>query len=381
MTTFDLAYCNSCRSCYTKSFQTPSQSTKYYARQHKLLSRKFESDHSHSLSTATTQTQHLDPFELVRSDLQTLSDDIKQELHPYEKELASVSQYHFDGKGKSFRPMIAMLMAKAVNTHNEKPLELSRNQRKCAMIAEMIHTSSLVHDDVIDDSDTRRGKPSIHKNWGERKAILGGDYIMAMASMALARMGNERIVLAYSQILEDLVKGEFMQLGSKEDENERFAHYLKKTFKKTASLIANSCKSVAILAESTEETIEMAYQYGRNVGIAFQLVDDLLDFTSCENVMGKPTAADLKLGLATAPVLFAAQQHPSLNEMIMRRFSQPGDVAAARQYVAKSDGVEQTRYLATQHCNAAIQNIRTFKHSIEQDALVTVTSKVINRLK
>uniref|UniRef100_A0A672NW00 Prenyl (decaprenyl) diphosphate synthase, subunit 1 n=1 Tax=Sinocyclocheilus grahami TaxID=75366 RepID=A0A672NW00_SINGR len=126
-----------------------------------------------------------------------------------------------------------------------------------------------------------------------------------------------------------------MQLGSKENENERFKHYLEKTFKKTASLIANSCKAVSILVNSDPEVHEIAYQYGRNVGIAFQLVDDILDFTSSAKRLGKPSAADLKLGLATGPVLFACQQFPELHAMIMRRFSSDGDVDRAWQYVLK----------------------------------------------
>lgn len=99
-----------------------------------------------------------------------------------------------------------------------------------------------------------------------------------------------------------------MQLGSKETENERFTHYLTKTYRKTASLIANSLKAVAILGGADEQLSEIAFQYGRNIGLAFQLVDDLLDFVASSESMGKPTAADLKLGLATAPVLFACEK-------------------------------------------------------------------------
>ncbi|KAK2175645.1 hypothetical protein NP493_717g01054 [Ridgeia piscesae] len=249
------------------------------------------------------------------------------------------------------------------------------------MIAEMIHTASLVHDDVVDSSETRRGKMSVQSSWGQKNAIVAGDYIMSVSSIMLARVGNNQVMEAFSQILEDLVAGEFMQLGSKEDESERFNHYMMKTFKKTASLLANSCKSVAILGECSAEIIECAYQYGRNVGIAFQLVDDLLDFTSSEALMGKPTAADLKLGLATAPVLFAALEHPELNAMIMRRFSEPGDVATAWNLVAKSNGVAQTKMLARQHCQEALKHLMQLRPSQERSALVTVMHKVLNRLK
>ncbi|KAA0704951.1 Decaprenyl-diphosphate synthase subunit 1 [Triplophysa tibetana] len=322
-----------------------------------------------------------DPFSLVQNDLQSLYEDIKKELFVSKAELKSLCDYYFDGKGKAFRPMIVVLMARACNVHSNKEGVLLPAQRSIAMISEMIHTASLVHDDVIDDSDRRRGKHTINQVWGERKAILAGDFILSVASMALARIGNNAVVSVLSQVIEDLVRGEFMQLGSKENENERFKHYLEKTFKKTASLIANSCKAVSILVNSDPEVHEIAYQYGRNVGIAFQLVDDVLDFTSCAKHLGKPSAADLKLGLATGPVLFACQQFPELHSMIMRRFSTDGDVDRAWHYVLKSDGVEQTNYLAQRYCQEAIRQISRLRPSTERDALIRLTEMVLSRDK
>ncbi|KAG9276766.1 decaprenyl-diphosphate synthase subunit 1 [Astyanax mexicanus] len=322
-----------------------------------------------------------DPFSLAQKDLKNLYEDIKKELLVSKAELKALCDYYFDGKGKAFRPMIVVLMARACNIHSNQESDLLPGQRAIAMISEMIHTASLVHDDVIDGADTRRGKTTINEVWGERKAILAGDFILSAASMALARIGNNAVVSVLSQVIEDLVRGEFMQLGSKENENERFKHYLEKTFKKTASLIANSCKAVSILANSDPEVHEIAYQYGKNVGIAFQLVDDVLDFTSCANHLGKPSAADLKLGLATGPVLFACQQFPELHSMIMRRFCSDGDVDRAWQYVLESDGVEQTNYLAQRYCQEAIRQISRLQQSAERDALIRLTELVLIRDK
>ncbi|KAK3859078.1 hypothetical protein Pcinc_034771 [Petrolisthes cinctipes] len=184
---------------------------------------------------------------------------------------------------------------------------------------------------------------------------MAGDYILSVASTMLARIRNEEVLVVLSQVLADLVQGEFMQLGSKENENERFAHYLKKTFKKTASLLAYSCKAVAILSGADEDVQEVAFQYGRNIGIAFQLVDDQLDFVATSSQIGKPTGADLKMGMATAPVLFACEKFPELNPMIMRRFQEAGDVQRALELVHQSDGIEQTMFLARQHCQEAIK--------------------------
>ncbi|XP_044280705.1 all trans-polyprenyl-diphosphate synthase PDSS1 isoform X2 [Varanus komodoensis] len=245
----------------------------------------------------------------------------------------------------------------------------------------MIHTATLVHDDVIDDANSRRGKMTVNQIWGERKAVLAGDFILSAASLILARIGNATIISVITQVIEDLVRGEFLQLGSKENENERFAHYLEKTFKKTASLIAHSCKAVSILSCPDPNVHEIAYQYGKNIGIAFQLIDDVLDFTSCSEKLGKPTLADLKLGIATGPVLFACQQFPEINAMIMRRFSLPGDVQRTQEYVLKSGGIQQTIYLAQRYCHEATREISKLRPSPERDALVQLAEAVLLRDK
>lgn len=324
--------------------------------------------------------QYKDPYTLAQKDMKNLYDEIKTQL-AVSSDLKEICDYYFDGKGKAFRPMVVILMGKACNLHHGKSRELLKSQHSVGMIVEMIHTASLVHDDVIDGSETRRGKITVNKIWGERKAILAGDFVLSSASMALARLGNTTVVSIFTRAIEDLVRGEFMQLGSKETENERFVHYLEKTFKKTASLIANSCKAVSILGNCNSEVQEIAYQYGRNLGIAFQLVDDMLDFTSSTNQLGKPTAADLKLGLATGPVLFACQQFPDLHALILRRFSSDGDVDLAWKYVQQSDGVQQTCYLAHQYCQEAIRQVSMLHPSPERDALIQLAEIVLNRHK
>ncbi|XP_037077463.1 decaprenyl-diphosphate synthase subunit 1-like isoform X1 [Pollicipes pollicipes] len=324
-----------------------------------------------------------DTSKTTEDDIRHMFTDIVQELSTTDNQLLKdIASYYFDGQGKAVRPMITCLTARAINSHAHPHRRfLLPSQRRVAMITEMIHTASLVHDDVIDASDTRRGKASVNKYWGQKRAIMAGDYILSVASTMLARIRNDDVTLVLSQVLADLVQGEFMQLGSKENENERFAHYLRKTFKKTASLIAYSCKAVAILGGADDEIQEVAFQYGRNVGMAFQLVDDLLDFVSSSNLMGKPAAADLRLGLATAPVLFACEKFPELNPMIMRRFTEPGDVEKAYRWVMDSEGPRQTRILAETHCAEAIRHISQLQTSPEQRSLVQLTDRVLNRMK
>ena len=161
--------------------------------------------------------------------------------------------------------------------------------------------------------------------------------------------------------------------------------------------MAYSCRANAVLARLNISLVEQAFQYGRNIGIAFQLVDDLLDFivsaeqlgkkivmtAVCKDVTipGKPAAADLKLGLATAPVLFAAEKFPELNEMIGRRFEAEGDVERAFELVQQSGGLDETRDLAKKHCDAAIAALGHFADSKYKAALVDMCDKVLNRMK
>lgn len=326
----------------------------------------------------------VDPYQLLEDDLKDvyvyIRDALKRNTH--QKDLYEIATYYFDGHGKAIRPMVALLMARAINYHMYKENGgLLSSQREVAMISEMIHTASLVHDDVIDQSDFRRGKPSVNVVWNHKKVTMAGDFILAVASIMIARLRNNDVTLVLSQVITDLVQGEFMQLGSKETENERFAHYLTKTYRKTASLIANSLKAVALLAGNDEELSHISYQYGRNLGLAFQLVDDLLDFVSSSDAMGKPTAADLKLGLATAPVLFACEKYPELNPMIMRRFQEPGDVEKAFELVHKSRGLEQTQFLAKQHCQEAMRLANMLHESPYQKGLIVAADYVLNRMK
>jgi len=319
---------------------------------------------------------------LVYRDLQNLYGDIREALSHTHPELKNIAQYYFSGEGKAVRPVITMCMARAVNHHLDcNTIDVLEKQQKVAQIAEMIHTASLVHDDVIDAADSRRGKPSINILWGQKKSIMAGDYILAVASGMLARLQNEQVIILLSQVLSDLVQGEFMQLGARENEKERFTHYTNKTFKKTASLIAYSCQAVSVLSGADTDLQNVSFEFGHQLGMAFQLVDDLLDFIATSAQLGKPAAADLRLGIATAPVLFAARKFPELNPLIMRRFQEPGDAEAALEFVLRSDGLQQTKELARSYCDEAVVQLGQLSTSPYQQALVTLTHQLLHRMK
>jgi len=313
----------------------------------------------------TTGETHSSTINTIKDDLRLIHGDILQHLGCPEQELNDLATYHFDAKGKLIRPMIICSMARSLNQQQDNFLH--KNQRCVATLGEMIHTASLIHDDVVDSSDRRRGKPAAAVKWGPRKAVLAGDYILGISSVMLARIGNTDVIRLLSRVIQDLVRGEFMQLSTKESDAEQFQDYLDKTFCKTASLFANTCKAVALLGSypgiDVAQTADLAFDFGKNFGMAFQLIDDLLDVTATDDDLGKPATADLKLGLSTAPVLFASQQFPELQTLILRRFSESGDIERALDLIDQSDGKARTYHLAEQYANEACRILSKFPQS------------------
>lgn len=247
----------------------------------------------------------------------------------------------------------------------------------------MIHTASLLHDDVIDMADVRRGVGSVNRVFGNKLAVLAGDFLLARASVCLARLRNVEVIELLSTVIEHLVRGEVMQMQAAfRDQNAldtAFNMYMRKTYYKTASLMANSCKAAALLAGHPPAVCESVFLYGKHVGLAFQLVDDMLDFEGTLESLGKPALNDLRQGLTTAPVLFATQNHPAMIKLIKRKFEAPGDVEQACEMVTSSNGLEKTRSLALGHAQMALDAVAHFKPSPERDALAAVVKRVVSR--
>ncbi|KAJ9581619.1 hypothetical protein L9F63_023202 [Diploptera punctata] len=323
--------------------------------------------------TASTPECSVDSRKLIEDDLKDLYTGIIQELERVTKssELQEIATYYFDVRGKGFRPMLTILMAKAVNYHiNKDKSKLLMSQKHLAMISEMVHVATLMHDDVVDEEKTRRGRPSINILWDPKKVTLAGEFVWMVAVMMTSRLKNDDVTMLISELVLNIVQGELLQLGIGETENEGFKNYMMKTHLKTANPFAYTMKSTALLTGATEDVCEMALQYGRNLGIAFQLVDDVLDLP-----------ADLKEGLTTAPVLFACEQFPELNMIAKRGFKEPGDVERTAELVMCSQGVEQTQFLARKHGNEAAKQVSLLAESPYKKALQVLTEFVINRVK
>jgi len=203
--------------------------------------------------------------------------------------------------------------------------------------------------------------------------------LLARASIALAQLQNLRVVELLATVIANLVEGEVMQMKTDQKQLLNFDHYIQKTYLKTATLIAKSCQASVILAGQAEDVADIAYQFGRNFGLAFQLVDDMLDFTGTSDELGKPAAADLELGLITAPVLFALEEAPELMPLVRRQFRESGDPARAREIVLRTQGIQRTRQMADEYCQRAVAAIMQLPESDARSCLVNLAEKAISR--
>jgi len=415
-------------------------------------------------NTANTDQEQAQLLEHVNEDLNKILNNILALTTTDHPTLQKVAAYCFQKRGKSFRPRIVSLISRALNYHQSittiptttttttttaTPIPIptphndnnvihwcSRFSHDCkdgifgqvldvqlqlAEIVEMIHTASLIHDDIIDQAETRRGVPSLHQAFTSKMAVLAGDFLLARASQSLARLRNHDVTDLMASSIANLVEGEFMQLdheherhrmnntsnngynnnsfnwqemvGMNEPDSKHFFYnnyqdkelsafdlYLKKTYLKTASLITKACRSAALLANLPPQLVHSATEYGENLGIAFQLIDDVLDFIGSTEKMGKATGSDLAAGLATAPVLYAQEDFPDhLTPLIDRRFSLPGDAHLVRQFVAQSKGVEKARHLAKQYSDRAMQALSFLVPSPAKSALIRIAEEVLTR--
>ncbi|XWS71545.1 hypothetical protein CRYUN_Cryun03dG0146900 [Craigia yunnanensis] len=343
--------------------------------------------------------ERLDPFSLVADELSLIASRLRSMVVTEVPNLASVAEYFFKigAEGKRFRPTVLLLMATALNVHitevppagvgDTLPTNLRTNQQRIAEITEMIHVASLLHDDVLDDADKRRGVGSLNAVMGNKLAVLAGDFLLSRACVALASLKNTEVVTLIATVVENLVTGETMQLTTASKQRFSMEYYMQKTYNKTASLISNSCKSIAILAGHTAEVAILAFEYGKNLGLAFQLIDDVLDFTGTSASLGKGSLSDIRHGIITAPILFAMEEYPQLRAVVDQGFDNPANVDIALEYLGKSSGIQRTKELAMKHAKLAAAAIDSLPVSDDEDvirsrqALVDLTQKVIARNK
>lgn len=321
-------------------------------------------------------TSALSLFSPVEADLSLLSENLKQLVGARHPILYAAAEHLFGASGKRVRPAIVLLLSRAASTDGG----ITPRHRRLAEITEMIHTASLVHDDVVDESEVRRGIPTVHSSFGNRVAVLAGDFLFAQSSWYLANLDNLEVVKLLSQVIMDLAEGEIRQGLNRFDAGLSLEAYLEKSYYKTASLIANSAKAAAVLSDVPPTWADDFYTYGRHLGLAFQIVDDILDFTGSADALGKPAGSDLKSGNLTAPVLYAMEEKPYIETLVEREFAQEGDLEQALALVLDSDGIQRSRDLAAQHVQTAVQHLECLPSSESRQALINLGDYVLRRL-
>uniref|UniRef100_A0A0E0BR73 all-trans-nonaprenyl-diphosphate synthase [geranyl-diphosphate specific] n=1 Tax=Oryza glumipatula TaxID=40148 RepID=A0A0E0BR73_9ORYZ len=318
-------------------------------------------------------------LEVVADDLLKLNNNLKSLVGAENPVLVSAAEQIFGAGGKRLRPALVFLVSRAT-AELAGLLELTTEHQRLAEIIEMIHTASLIHDDVIDDSGMRRGKETIHQLYGTRVAVLAGDFMFAQSSWFLANLENIEVIKLISQVIKDFASGEIKQASTLFDCDITLDDYLLKSYYKTASLIAASTRSAAIFSGVSTAICEQMYEYGRNLGLSFQVVDDILDFTQSAEQLGKPAGSDLAKGNLTAPVIFALQDEPQLREIIDSEFSETDSLATAIELVHRSGGIKRAHELAREKGEIAIQSLQCLPRSEFRSTLENMVKYNLERI-
>lgn len=316
-------------------------------------------------------------FDLVRADLDRVEREISLESISSVDAVTAIGQYLQAGGGKRLRPILLLLAAKLAGKANDTAVRLGA-------VVEMIHTATLVHDDVIDFAKTRRGRPSINVVWGNHVSVLAGDWLYMQAFQVALRERNFHVLDLLIALTQRMVEGELLQLEliGKADITE--TDYMELIDRKTASLFS-ACTRLGASVGGADDLVENQLgEFAWNLGIAFQLVDDILDFTSREKILGKPVGNDLREGKVTLPLIYALQQATAEERKLIETVLTDGNyeqvpLLKILQILQKYQGIERARERAREFADKARVLIQQFPDSPFQRALFSVTEMVTDR--
>ncbi len=316
-------------------------------------------------------------FDLVRDDLQKVEHEISLESIASVEAVSSIGQYLQAGGGKRLRPMLLLLCSKLLAPTSPSGIRL-------AAVVELIHTATLVHDDVIDLAKTRRGRPSINVVWGNHTSVLAGDWLYMQAFQVALRERNFHILDVLIGLTQAMVEGELIQLEriGKMDVSE--ADYMELVDRKTACLFSACARLGAVVAGATEEIENQLGDFGWNLGVAFQLVDDVLDFTSREKILGKPVGNDLREGKVTLPLIYALEnatpdERKLVETVLAEKSYDQVPFLSLLQLLHRHKGVERAMERAQTFTDKARSVLNAFPESPYQRALLAVTDLVTER--
>jgi len=318
-----------------------------------------------------------DVFDLVREDLEKVEKEFCQQTVSSIQAITEIGQYLQVSGGKRLRPVLVLLASKLFGFEGDPAIRMGAAY-------EMIHSATLVHDDVIDKAETRRGQPSINSRWGNHMSVLAGDWLYMQAfSIALAER-NFKILDLLIGLTQVMVEGELLQLAYLRKADLTEDDYFELTYRKTACLFSACLRTGALLADRPEEEENLMASYGINLGLAFQLIDDVLDFTSSEKKLGKPVGNDLREGKVTLPLIYLLQMcAPADAKKVSRVLDDGGfeNVASGEvlEMVDRYGALDAARKKAKEFADEAKRCLRIFPESIYKDALAYLPDFIIAR--
>jgi geranylgeranyl pyrophosphate synthase len=319
-------------------------------------------------------------YQSVQQDLAKVESQIKSVTEVDFPALAELLSYILVG-GKGIRPVLTLLSGKFYHYNLDLLLPMATS-------VELMHTATLAHDDAIDHSPFRRGRPTINSIWGEDKAVLLGDYLFAKAGEFAAATGNLRVIRLFAQTLQIITSGELKQTFDAFNLEQSRDHYFERISGKTASLFSLASESGAILSQAPEESVQLLKEYGYNLGIAFQIVDDILDFVGTEEELGKPVGSDLAQGTLTLPAMLLLQHYPEDNpvrELFNNRNMPEEDkqkkIKQTIELIRNSSVVQQCYQVASDYCVKARHKLELLPDNPSRRTLVELIDFVVSRKK
>ena len=314
-------------------------------------------------------------YNAVTDDFEAVNQLIMRQLHSRVPLVEKIGSYIISAGGKRLRPLVVLLGARACGLTDARPHTL-------AAIIEFMHTSTLLHDDVVDTSDLRRGRATANALWGNAASVLVGDFLYSRSFEMMVALNDMRIMQVLASATNVIAEGEVLQLSKVRDASTDEATYMEVIRSKTAMLFEASTHTAAILARAPTEQAEALRRYGDSLGIAFQLVDDLLDYSGNAEAMGKNVGEDLAEGKPTLPLIYTMREGTAEQASLVRKAIQKGgtdDIAPIREAVENSGALEYTANLARQHADEAINLLQALPPSTYRDALEQLARFSVDR--
>lgn len=314
-------------------------------------------------------------YQPIKNDLEKVEQSLESVANVDIPLLSQLLEYLLKNGGKRIRPSLTLLSGKFHRYDLTTLIPM-------ATAVELLHNATLVHDDIVDNAPTRRGKQSISRAWGEASALLLGDYLFAKAGRLVASTGNLRVVKLFAQTLMTISSGELAQINVIFDKKRAREHYYNWISAKTACLFAMSTESGAVLSQAPENVIEALKDYGQNFGMAFQVVDDVLDFIGREDELGKPVGSDLIEGAVTLPAILFAESNPDNN--LIKSIIENKDMEKVAFIVDKirtSPVIDECLAIASDFCAKACQSLEKLPDNSTHRGLRDLATYIIQRKK